>query len=85
MTDEERLQAHLNLMRGEPLIRLTGSAAMQQALKLRALGLTYRSLKLVMGSYHGEWYSEYTWRAKCVAAGAARREGNFRGRPAVKP
>lgn len=77
----ESLQAHLNMMRGEPVVRLEGRAAIQHAYSLRMRGLSYASLAVVMGVYHGEWYTDGRWRTECQRLGAPRRKGNFPGRP----
>jgi hypothetical protein len=82
----ERLQRHVNLLRGDPILPLKGLEAIEQAYRLRMQGVTYGSLATVMGVYHGEWYTESRWRAECKKLGAPRRTGAYRGsRPKVKP
>jgi hypothetical protein len=72
MTGHEHhaLQQHLNLMRGEPIIPLTGKKAIDQAYRLRMKGLEYSSIATVMGVYHGEWYTRERWREQCRKLGA---------------
>lgn len=79
MDDTERLQ-----QRVEPILRLTGVKAIQQAHILRMSGLTYRGLAVVMGIYHGEWYTPERWRDECRKLGAPVRPGAYRGRPRVR-
>jgi hypothetical protein len=69
MNETEQLQRQLNLMRGEPVVPLTGRAAIKQALSLRAQGLPYAAIATVMGIYHGEWYSRQRWYLECHKAG----------------
>lgn len=69
MNETDHLQRQLNLMRGEPAIRLTGKAAIKQALTLRTKGLSYGAIATVMGIYHGEWYSRQRWYLECHKAG----------------
>lgn len=71
-TDQERLQAHLNLMHGEPLLRLTGVRAIEQASRLRARGFSYGSVALIMGVYHGEWFTSQRWMLACRQHGPER-------------
>lgn len=70
MTDADRIQQHLNMLRGEPLVRLTGRQACEQAYRLRLRGLAYTSVAMVMGVYHGEWYSAERWSMECRRLGA---------------
>lgn len=73
MTDAERLQDHLNLMRtGQPLVRLTRAQQLWQAKRLRDLGMNYAAIALVMGSYHGEWITGGGWSYRLRRAGLHR-------------
>lgn len=76
MNDSERLQAHLALMRGDPVVPLTGIQAIKQACKLRSLGISYASIALVMGVYHGEWYTARRWGHVCRKAGTPATRGD---------
>lgn len=73
MSESELLQRKLNLMRGEPVVPLTLALAIKHAHQLRLRGLTYRSIAVVMGLYHGQFYSEATWRWHCRQMGVPAR------------
>lgn len=69
-TVEERLQQHVQLLRGEPLLRLTGRPAVEQAYRLRVAGVSYEQIAIVMQIYHGEYYTRERWRQQCRELGA---------------
>lgn len=63
--------AQLRMMRSEPVVGLTGIAAVTQALRLREQDLTYRAISTVMRVYHGVERSENAWRHMLRTHGAA--------------
>lgn len=71
MTDEQRLQQHLELMHATPIAPLAGIQAVMQALRLREAGLPYAAIATVMRVYHGTLKSEAAWRAMLRHHGAA--------------
>lgn len=80
MTDQgELLQAHLNMMRGEAPIPLAGMQAVKQAYRLRMRGLPYTSIALIMGVYHGAWFSTTRWSRVCREMGAPTMPNMVRG------
>jgi hypothetical protein len=52
------------------VVRLTKEQANQQALRLRAEGLSYASIAKVMRVYHGHVAQPTTWYARCRTRGA---------------
>lgn len=66
------LAAH-RIQNSQVPVPLSDKLADRQALKLRATGLTYGAIAIVMGSYHGVWLAPQTWRARLRRAGAAPR------------
>jgi hypothetical protein len=78
MTDlEVLLQQSLALMRAHqaPLPLLNGQAT-AQAMRLRQRGLTYQTIAVVMGTYHGVYKSETAWRSALRSKGAPPRHHN---------
>lgn len=60
---EGALYQSLALMRAHQApLPLLGGQAVAQAMRLRRRGLTYGSIAIVMGTYHGVYKSEDTWR-----------------------
>lgn len=55
---------------GRPPLPLTQQEALDQALMLRnERDLSYGSIAVVMGIYHGQWATEVAWRERLRIAG----------------
>lgn len=57
------------LRAGEPVVTLRGMAAITQAQRLRAAGLSYHAIAVTMRTYHGADHSEHAWRRWCIRQG----------------
>lgn len=64
-------QEQLNLMRagGVPLPLMPGQAT-AQAVRLRAEGMPYTSIAIVMGTYHGTRLTSQGWYRRCRENGS---------------
>jgi hypothetical protein len=64
-------QDQLNLLRaGDVPIPLMSGQATAQAVRLRATGLSYGSISMVMATYHGWRLSGAAWHKRCREAGS---------------
>jgi hypothetical protein len=64
------LQEHVHQLRcGQPPLPLTDGQAVAQAMRLRFRGVSYPQIAVVMGMYHGHWFSSTRWRHACRARG----------------
>jgi hypothetical protein len=57
------------LRRDQGPLPLTDGQATAQAIRLRQRHLSYRDISVVMGTYHGHWLGESSWRKRCRNAG----------------
>jgi hypothetical protein len=67
---EQALQQSLALMRAHDApLPLTEGQALAQAMRLRQHGMTYRTIAMVVGTYHGVYYAEDWWRRNLRSRG----------------
>jgi len=66
------LQSRVDALRsGRAPLPMTDGQAAWQALRLRAKGMTYSQIGVVMSLYHGHWFEDHHWRRVCRQLGAA--------------
>jgi hypothetical protein len=79
MTGDERhtaLQEHIaGLRAGSPPLPLSRAEAIEQAARLRVVGLSFADVGRVMAEYHGQYYAAKYWWNLVHDAGLPTRRG----------